>query len=143
MFQVPPSVLDHRFHFPALFHSTRMDQKELSLDANELVRRYKREGHFDKKRKELLDQFKLSPEYKQLLESLKSDVESRVKQDPLVLLDSSKRAQAVALAEGTATRSGASTLANYARTTTIESQTLNAAIKEQMEEFLKSNETKP
>ncbi|WPK26434.1 hypothetical protein PUMCH_003788 [Australozyma saopauloensis] len=69
-----------------------------SLDHKQLAAKYKKNGSFDKRRKSLLEDFKLSQTHTNLLLKLKVMVESKIKNDPSLLLKN--RGQVAALIQG-------------------------------------------
>lgn len=69
-----------------------------SLDHKQLAAKYKKNGCFDERRKYLLESFKKSQTHSNLLLKLKVMVESKIKNDPSLLLKN--RGQVAALIQG-------------------------------------------
>lgn len=69
-----------------------MDQP---IDSKNITTSYKKNGTFDKQRKRLLDNFKQSETHSNLLIKLKVLVESKIKQDPQILLKNKGKVSAL------------------------------------------------
>lgn len=64
---------------------SRSNKSEIT-DSKQLINIYKKKGKFDNQRKKLLDNFKQSQTYTNLLLKLKLLIEAKVKQDPSILM---------------------------------------------------------
>lgn len=81
-------------------------------DPKHLTTIYKKNGNFDKQRKELLENFKESETCKNLLLKLQIMIESKVKHDPLILMKNKGKMAALIQGEIVNQRSGSHNLSN-------------------------------